>query len=97
MNAVRRKKKKSEQGILITRRPELGIAKHHHKTSVHVILLMTVEERPAGMICDKLNLSCGSGWNKQDILEQAMQFWTAVHLANLKGMAVQVHWMVVHA
>jgi len=75
----------------------LCIAKHHHETTVHVILLMTMEESVAGIVGDKFNFRRGPGGNKDHILHETAHLWAVVNLANFESVPVQMHWMVIHA
>jgi hypothetical protein len=49
---------------------ELRIVEHHHESSVHVILLMAVQESLTRIVGHKLYLDGSTGVNQDDILAQ---------------------------
>src|ERR1019366_6205996 len=76
--------------------PGLRIAKHHHETSIHVVLLVAMEQRIARMIGCELYGGCAARGNQEDVLHQSSHTRTA-HICNLDGVATQVDGGVVRA
>jgi hypothetical protein len=76
---------------------DLGIAEHHHKAAVHVVLLVAVEEGAAGVVGGELDLGGGVGADEEDVFVEAGELGAGVDAADLKGVAMQMERVVVGA
>src|SRR6202789_4659469 len=76
---------------------DLRIVEHHHESSVHVILLMTVKECLAGIVGHKLYLDGSTGVHQHHLLAHTGDLRAVLDPADLKRVPMQMHGMVVHA
>src|ERR1700677_92581 len=76
---------------------ELRIVEHHHESSVHVILLVTVKECLARIVGHKLYLDSSAGVHQHHILAHTGDLRAVLDPANLKRVPMQMDGMVVHA
>ena len=76
---------------------ELCIIEHHHKSSIHVILLVAVEECLTWVVGHKLYLDGSTGAHQHHILAHAGDLTAVLDPADLKCVPMQMHGMVVHA
>jgi hypothetical protein len=77
-------------------RPASRILEHHHETSIHVILLMAVEQRIAWIVGRKVNLNGFSGVDKNNVLSKTSDCGPVFKPPDLECMPMQVHGMVIH-
>src|SRR5580698_532700 len=87
----------SARAIKNTKRIRLHIAKHRHKASIHVVLLMAMEEGCTRMICRELHLyfrACGYQYR---VLHDAANIRVVWQTAQFEAMAMQMNGMIVHA
>src|ERR1700679_1127911 len=76
---------------------ELRIVEHHHESSVHVILLVTVKECLARIVGHKLYLDGSTCMPPPHILAPPGDLRGVLDPADLKRVPMQMHGMVVHA
>src|ERR1700721_4706833 len=76
---------------------ELRIVEHHHESSIHVILLVTVKECLARIVGHKLYLDGSTGVHQHHILKHTGDLRAVLDPADLKRVPMQMHGMVVHA
>ena len=77
---------------------ELRIVEHHHESSVHVILLMAVQESLTRIVGHKLYLDGSTGVNQDDILCAALLSPRHLQTAGSQMCApVQMNRVIIHA
>ena len=77
---------------------ELRIVEHHHESSVHVILLMAVQECLTRIVGHKLYLDGSTGVNQDDILCAALLSPRHLQTAGSQMCApVQMNRVIIHA
>ena len=74
-----------------------GIAEEHHEPHVHVILLVAVEERWAGVVSGEFNFQLGTGGDKDGVLHDTVRLGMALDAAKFEAVTVQMDRMVVGA
>src|SRR5580658_163493 len=75
----------------------LGITKEHHEAGIHVILLVAVKERHAGVVGGKLHVDLTLRWRQHNIFDEPSHVGIPGHTANLKAVSMQMNGMIVAA
>src|SRR6202789_2250397 len=76
---------------------ELRIVEHHHESSVHVILLVTMKECLARIVGHKLYLDGSTGMHQHHILAHTGDLRAVLDPADLKRVPLKMYGMVIHA
>src|SRR5271154_7052604 len=80
-----------------SRNRSLCIAEEHHEPHIHVVLLVTVKQRNAGIVGRELYINLGSRLNQHHIFDDPARLEVPGQDANLKAMPVQMDRMMVSA